>query len=58
MDMLQQLASYHEVVFNSDRGKSLVSELFASTVGVNLVRKGEGSRKVAPGIATLLGIGS
>lgn len=58
MDMLHQLASSYDVNFNSERGKSIVSALISSTVGINLGRMGASVLKVVPGIGTFLGIGS
>ena len=58
MDMLQQLATYYDIDFNSERGKSLISSLLASTIGINLGRMGASVLKVVPGIGTILGIGS
>jgi uncharacterized protein (DUF697 family) len=58
MDMLQQISKIYDVDFNSERGKSLVSSLLASTIGINLGRMGASVLKVVPGIGTILGIGS
>ena len=53
-DMIQQLAGYYKIEYDSDKGKTLASSL----AGATFSRVGASAFKAIPGVGTLLGIGS
>ncbi|MBN1241230.1 MAG: DUF697 domain-containing protein [Spirochaetales bacterium] len=58
VDMLRQLARKHEVSFDEEAGKSVVSAILGSALGTAIGRAGASAVKAIPGIGTLLGIAS
>lgn len=53
-DLIRQLASFHNVNYDADKGKTLASSLAGATVS----RIGASALKAIPGVGTILGIGS
>lgn len=53
-DMIKQIAEFHKVSYDSNKGKALASSLAGATVS----RIGASALKAVPGIGTMLGIGS
>lgn len=58
LDMIRQLAEKYDMSFDLEVGKSLVSSIFASSVGTTVGRAGASFVKSIPGIGTVLGISS
>ena len=54
VDMLKQLARFHSVDFDTNKGKTLASSL----VGTSMAKIGASAVKALPGVGTLIGIGA
>jgi uncharacterized protein (DUF697 family) len=54
IDMIKQIANFHDADYDMDKGKSLASSL----VGSSLTKIGASAIKSIPGVGTLLGISS
>jgi uncharacterized protein (DUF697 family) len=53
-DLIRQLAAFHKVNYDADKGKTLASSLAGATIS----RLGASALKAIPGVGTILGIGS
>lgn len=53
-DMIRQIAEFHKINYDADKGKTLASSIAGATVS----RIGASFLKAIPGVGTVLGIGS